>query len=156
MFISRYDNKVDKKGRVSVPAAWRAVDSLRDPNCVAVFPSPNYGAIEGWSSALMQQFSRSIGKLNPFSPQRNVFATSLLTNSVILSFDENGRILLPENIRAHAGSGDMATFAGLGESFQIWSPERFEVHQREAMAQAQAVAADFELIDPDFSGGEGA
>ena len=77
-------------------------------------------------------------RLDPFSPERDMLASVLIGDSAELMFDSDGRIILPEELRAHAGISDEATFVGLGEKFQIWEPKAFEAFRAEALEKARA------------------
>jgi MraZ protein len=155
MFLSKFDNKVDKKGRVSVPAAWRALLSAQSFNGIVVYPSPKSLAIEGCGMDRMELLSDSIDTLNPFSDQHDAFATSILSASFPLQFDAEGRVLLPEQILSHGGISDIATFSGRGKTFQIWNPERFEEYRLQAFETARQEAPDLRLRSNANSSGNG-
>ncbi|MBT3535067.1 MAG: division/cell wall cluster transcriptional repressor MraZ [Rhodospirillaceae bacterium] len=146
LFLSRFDNKVDKKGRVSVPASFRA-DLTSDAFAgVVAFPSPgSNGAVDGCDIERMKQLSEGIDNFNPFSNDYGDFATVILTKSHRLPFDTEGRIILPPPLLEHAGITDMATFAGRGATFQIWAPEAYKAYEIEATERAKDQAANFEL-----------
>lgn len=149
LFLSRFDNKVDRKGRVSVPASFRA-DLTSDAFAgVVAFPSPgnpgNPGAIDGCDIGRMKQLADGIDSFNPFSAEYGDLATAILTKSHRLPFDGEGRIILPQQLLQHAGITTMATFAGRGATFQIWAPEAYEAYEVEATERAREQAARFEL-----------
>ncbi len=137
LLLSTTVNKVDKKGRVSVPASFRTVLSAQGFNGVVLFRSISHPAVEGWSSDQMESLSKGIGSFNPFSEKRDDFAFSILADATQLPFDPEGRILLPEKFLAHAKIGENAAFVGLGQSFQIWDPATFEALQDKARARAK-------------------
>ena len=60
------------------------------------------------------------------SSQRDYFATSVLSESVSLQFDSEGRVLFPEKLLKHAKIKKEILFVGLGKTFQIWEPKSFE------------------------------
>ena len=146
LFLSRFDNKVDKKGRVSVPASFRA-DLTSDAFAgVVAFPSPvNGGALDACDLGRMKSLAEGIDSLNPFSDEFGDLATAILTKSHRLPFDSEGRIILPQQLLQHAGITTMATFAGRGATFQIWAPEAYEAYEREATSRAREQATKFEL-----------
>jgi MraZ protein len=72
---------------------------------------------------------------------------------VQLPFDGEGRILLPDHLRGHAGIGDQATFVGFGRTFQIWAPDAYAGFAAEARQRARGARASLSL-DP-ASGGRG-
>lgn len=120
--MSTVTNKVDAKGRVSLPAAFRNVVKDAGDNAVVLFPSFTDMALEGCTLAQMEIFGEIIDQLPPFSEERDALAASILGNSHHLSFDNEGRIKLPEELTQHAGIDGEAMFIGLGRKFQIWSP----------------------------------
>ena len=87
MFLSTYENKLDKKGRVSVPASYRAYLSNLGYNGVICYPSFNNQSIEAWPQDRVEKISNTIDSLNPFEEKRDFFATSILSESSNLQFD---------------------------------------------------------------------
>lgn len=131
-FWSTYTNKVDKKGRVSIPAAFRT--HLIGPSFqgVVVFPAFRSSALECRSYEQMDRMTDAIDALPEFSPERDALATALFGASVPLPFDTEGRIVLPKHLADHAGITDEAAFLGKGNSFQIWEPKALAKHMAEA------------------------
>ena len=82
MFLSTYENKLDKKGRVSVPASFRSYLSNLGYNVVICYPSFNNPSIEAWSQDRIEKISSAIDSLNPFEEKRDYFATSILAESI--------------------------------------------------------------------------
>ena len=126
MFLSTYENKIDKKGRVSVPASFRSHLSNLGYNGVICYPSFNNQSIEACSQDRIEKLSASIDSLNPFEEKRDYFATSVLSESVNLQFDTEGRVSLTEKLLNHAKIKSNILFVGLGKTFQIWEPKMFE------------------------------
>ena len=126
MFLSTYENKLDKKGRVSVPASFRSYLSNLGYNGVICYPSFNNQSIEAWPQDRVEKISNSIDSLNPFEEKRDFFATSILSESVNLQFDTEGRVSFTEKLLNHAEINNNILFVGLGKTFQIWDPKNFE------------------------------
>ena len=126
MFLSTYENKLDKKGRVSVPASFRAYLSNLGYNGVVCFPSFNNLSIEAWPQDRIEKISNAIDSLNPFEEKRDFFATSILSESTNLQFDSEGRILLTPKLLKHEKIKKSMIFVGQGKTFQIWEPTIFE------------------------------
>jgi len=153
LFLSRFDNKVDGKGRVSVPASFRADLTSEAFAGVIVFPSPvSDGALDACDIDRIKSLSEGIDSLNPFSNEFGDLATAILTKSHRLPFDGEGRVILPQPLLQHAGITAMATFAGRGATFQIWAPEAYEAYELEASDRAKDQAAKFELHSRNNSG----
>ena len=126
MFLSTYENKLDKKGRVSVPASYRSYLSIIGFNGIICYPSFNNLCIEAWPQDRIEKISNAIDSLNPFEEKKDYFATSILSESVNLQFDSEGRILLTGKLLKHAKIKTSMVFVGQGKTFQIWEPTLFE------------------------------
>ena len=95
-------------------------------NGVICYPSFNNQSIEAWPQDRIEKISNSIDSLNPFEEKRGFFATSILSESINLQFDSEGRILLTPKLLKHAKIKSNMVFVGQGKTFQIWEPEIFE------------------------------
>ena len=126
MFLSTYENKLDKKGRVSVPASFRSYLSNLGYNGVVCFPSFNNQSVEAWPQDRIEKISNTIDTLNPFEDKRDFFSTSILSESINLLFDSEGRISLTPKLLKHAKIKKSMIFVGQGKTFQIWEPTAFE------------------------------
>ena len=126
MFLSTYENKLDKKGRVSVPASFRSYLSNLGYNGIVCYPSFNNSSIEAWPQDRIEKISNAIDALNPFEEKKDYFATSILSESISLQFDSEGRISLSEKLLKHAKIKNSMLFVGQGKTFQIWEPTIFE------------------------------
>ena len=126
MFLSTYENRLDKKGRVSVPASFRSHLSNIGYNGVICYPSFNHQCIEAWPQDRIEKISNSIDSLNPFEEKKDYFATSILSESTSLQFDSEGRILITDKLLKHAKIKNKMVFVGQGKTFQIWEPSNYE------------------------------
>ena len=136
MFLSSYENRLDKKGRVSVPASYRSYLSNLGYNGVICYPSFNNQSIEAWPQDRIEKISNTIDSLNPFEEKRDFFATSILSESTNLQFDSEGRILLSSKLLKHAKINNSMLFVGQGKTFQIWEPTTFEKFKTNARKKA--------------------
>ena len=126
MFLSSFENKIDKKGRVSVPATFRSHLNSIGYNGFISYPSFNHAALEACSQDRIEKLSDTIDSLNPFEEKRDFFATSILSESENLQFDTEGRVSLSQKLLNHAKIKNNVLFVGLGKTFQIWEPHNFE------------------------------
>ena len=126
MFLSSFENKLDKKGRVSVPATFRSHLNSMGYNGFISYPSFNHQALEACSQDRIEKLSNSIDTLNPFEEKRDYFATSVMSESVSLQFDTEGRVSFTKKLLDHAKIKNNVLFVGLGQTFQIWEPKLFE------------------------------
>ena len=126
MFLSTYENKLDKKGRVSVPASYRSYLSNIGYNGIICYPSFNNPCIEAWPQDRIEKISNAIDSLNPFEEKKDYFATSILSESINLQFDSEGRVQITPKLLKHARIKKNMLFVGQGKTFQIWEPTNFE------------------------------
>ena len=109
-----------------MPAPFRSYLSNLGYNGIICFPSFNNQSIESWSQDRIEKISSAIDALNPFEEKKDYFATSILSESINLQFDSEGRILLTKKLLKHAKIKSSMIFVGLGKTFQIWEPTNFE------------------------------
>ncbi len=146
MLVGKHVNKIDKKGRVSVPKPFR--DALSDPELdhVYVYASFKYPAIEGCGEDIMKRLAESIEELELFSDDQDDMASIIIEGADILGLDPEGRVVLPEEMRTYAGISDQALFVGRGNGmFQIWNPETYKKHRGSAIENARARGATLKL-----------
>ena len=136
MFLSTYENKLDKKGRASVPASFRSYLSNLGYNGVICYPSFNNNCIEAWPQDRIEKISNAIDSLSPFEEKKDYFATSILSESVNLIFDTEGRISLTKKLLQHSKIKTRILFVGLGKTFQIWEPTLFEKFKTKAIKKS--------------------
>ena len=136
MFLSNYENRIDKKGRVSVPATFRSHLNSVGYNGFISYPSFNHSALEACSQDRIEKLSNTIDSLNPFEEKRDFFATSILSESENLQFDTEGRVSLSEKLLKHAKIKSNVLFVGLGKTFQIWEPNNFKKFKTVARKKA--------------------
>ena len=126
MFLSSFVNKIDKKGRVSVPATFRSHLNTLGYNGFICYPSFNHSALEACSQDRIEKLSNTIDSLNPYEEKRDYFATSVLSESENLQFDTEGRVSISQKLLNHAKIKNNVLFVGLGKTFQIWEPRNFD------------------------------
>ncbi len=145
LFLSTYVNKVDKKGRVSVPANFRSALQKEDFQGVIAYASFVNECIESCGMERMARLSESIDSLDPYSEERDAFAATILGGSFQLPFDGEGRIILPESLMKDIGIGEQAVFVGKGATFEIWAPEKFDIYASKAKDLAKQERAKLRL-----------
>ena len=125
-FVSTYTNRVDAKGRVSIPAPFRNI--LAKEGCEGVFcyPTLEQEALDAGGNRLTSTIQSLLDNLSPYSDERDHLATALFGVSEMLRLDADGRVILSDRLKAHAGISDAVTFVWLGDKFRIWEPSRFE------------------------------
>jgi MraZ protein len=137
-FVSHYLLRLDAKGRVSVPAAFRAVLARDGFDGLYCYPALDRPALDAGGNALLAEIEALIAGFSPNSDRREQFSLSLYGTSETLKMDGEGRVMLTDTLKAHAGIADTASFVGLGHKFQIWEPSRFGAELAEATAKVRA------------------
>jgi MraZ protein len=138
-FVSHVTLRLDAKGRVSVPGSFRQVLARDGFEGLYCYPTLDRSAIDAGGKTLLDEIELLIQRFPPFSDQRDQFATALYGTSETLKIDGEGRVILTESLKAHAGITDAISFVGLGHKFQIWEPSRFRAHLKEATEQVRAL-----------------
>ena len=140
LFLSTFVNKVDRKGRVSVPAPFRAELASQSFAGIVVFRAINYAALEASGIDRIEDLTSRLEALPEFSEEREAIS-AIFADVQQLPFDGEGRIGLPPELCEHAGIvlEGSAAFVGNGRTFQIWEPGRFERHQAERRGRARGV-----------------
>ena len=143
-FLGTHVNKLDAKGRISIPASFRASlrgglgDSLPTGTSLVLRPSHNQLCIEAWPSAAFHALANPLERLDVFSEEHDDLAATIYADAYPLEADKEGRIVLPDSLVAHAGLTDTAVFMGLGRTFQIWEPAAAERRRAEARERARS------------------
>ena len=109
-----------------MPASFRSYLSNLGYNGVVCYPSFNNQSIEAWPQERIEKISNTIDALNPFEEKKDYFATSILSESIDLQFDSEGRISLTPKLLKHAKIKNSMLFVGQGKTFQIWESAIFE------------------------------
>jgi MraZ protein len=146
LLVGRHVNRIDRKGRVSVPKPFR--DALQAKGGFAgVFAYPLFKepAIESCGEEFMNRLAESLDELKMFSDDQDELAAALLESAHQLAFDPEGRITLPSDLIDHAGIEGDALFVGRGGRFQIWKPETYQEHRGEVFERLKARGATLAL-----------
>ena len=138
LFVGTHINKVDRKGRVSVPAPFRAAVAEQPFAGIVAYPHLDQACLEGGGIDFLTTVSERLdGAFGLFDDDQEALAAAILAEAHQLAFDADGRVLLPPDLRAAAGIEDQAAFVGLGKRFQIWSPARLDDAKADLKARAK-------------------
>lgn len=140
-FLGTHLNRLDAKGRVSVPAPFRAAlraGSDAGAASLVLRPSHKHACIEAWPASIFNMLEAPLDRLDLFSEAHEDLAASLYADAWPVEADREGRIVLPESLIAHAALGEQVAFLGLGRTFQIWEPGAAERRRAEARERARA------------------
>ena len=130
-----------------MPASFRSYLSNLGYNGVVCYPSFNNQSLEAWPQDRVEKISNSIDSLNPFEEKRDFFATSILSESINLQFDSEGRMSLTPKLLKHAKIKNSILFVGQGKTFQIWEPSIFEKFKVTARKKANLYRASLKWED---------
>ncbi|MGQ0671446.1 MAG: division/cell wall cluster transcriptional repressor MraZ [Hyphomicrobium sp.] len=136
-FVSTFTNRIDAKGRVSIPAPFRAVlerDGYQQGSLGGVYcyPSLDARALDAGGERLAKKIDGLLRGLPDYSDERDELSVALYGDVQVLGIDGDGRIVLPQALRDHAGITDQITFVGLGDKFQMWAPAAFDERRTRA------------------------
>jgi MraZ protein len=148
-FLGTHQNRLDAKGRVSIPAPFRAALKSGDaPARLVLRPSHKHACIEGWPEDVFQALAEPLERLDLFSEEHDDLAATLYADAYPTDADREGRIVLPANLVAHAAITDSVVFMGLGRTFQIWEPAAAEQRRADARARAKAARMTLPGVSP--------
>ena len=103
------------------------------------YPALDRPALDAGGNALLEEIEALIARFAPYSEEREQFSAALYSTSEILKIDGEGRVVLTEPLKSHAGITDAVAFAGRGHKFQIWEPGRFRAELAEATEKVRAL-----------------
>ncbi len=153
-FRGESTHKVDAKGRVSIPAAFRRVleegdpdwtDGL-NPNMVLVYGGKSRNFIEGYTMTSMEEVDDRISALPRGSKARRALEHMFSGQSVQLQVDETGRLVLSPKLREKIDITKEAVFVATGDTFQIWEPEAYAAHSAQLEDWMEDEDEDFDPL----------
>ncbi len=136
LFIDTFVNKIDSKGRVSVPATFRAALAGQPYHGIVALPSPKYRAIQCAGMDWMEELNRRVDRTDLMSDAHDDLTMVLFGDSKQLPFDGEGRVVMPGSLLERADIDGVAAFLGRGPFFEIWEPKALEAHKAEARQRA--------------------
>lgn len=138
-FVSNFTNRLDAKGRVSIPGPFRAVLARDGFEGLFLHPSLEQTALDAGGNTLLKQIDGLLARMPPYSVEKDTLSTALLGVSEVLRIDPEGRVMLTESLKVYAGITNQVAFVGLGEKFQLWAPEAFQAHLQGARGSLKAL-----------------
>jgi len=136
-FMGTHTNRLDRKGRTSVPAPFRAELARLGTDEIVIRPSHRAACLEAWPMPAFEAMASGLDQFDIFSDAQDDMAAALFADAHPMRPDGEGRILLPEALIAQAGLGESISFVGLGKMFQIWEPEAARRHTEAARERAR-------------------
>ncbi|MBO4625994.1 MAG: division/cell wall cluster transcriptional repressor MraZ [Alphaproteobacteria bacterium] len=147
LFLSCYENRLDTKGRISVPAAFRS--SLNNENFagVVLYRSFTHNCIEGLPMSRMEKIANATDKMGIFDNELDNISALVFADARPLQFDVTGRIIIPADLLKHANIDETALFVGRGNSFQIWNPADFAKTQSESLNNLRKIRPNIKISE---------
>ncbi len=144
LFVGRYVNRIDKKGRVSVPKPFRDAFEGQSFNGLYVYPLFKFNAFEACGEEFMNRLSDSLDDLPMFSDEQDDLSV-ILESAHRLPFDPEGRVVLSAEMLKTAAIASQVLFVGRGQRFQIWEPKTYDANRGRAVERARARGATLRL-----------
>jgi MraZ protein len=138
-FVSNFTLRLDAKGRVSIPASYRAVLARDGFDGLYCYPALDQPAVDAGGNALLTEIEALIADFPPYSDERDTLSLALYGTSETVKIDGEGRVILSDGLKSHAGISEEISFVGLGRKFQIWEPGRFRAQLAEATGTVRAL-----------------
>jgi MraZ protein len=159
-FLGTHQNRLDAKNRVSIPAPFRNAlrttpqPAVPEAASLVLRPSHAHDCIEVWPATVFHALETSLSRYDPLSESYDDLAVALYGDAFPVEADKEGRIVLSDDLRAHAHLTDSVTFIGLGRTFQIWQPELARARRAQAREMARAKGMTAQLAAPPPPGAE--
>ncbi|AZO02350.1 MULTISPECIES: division/cell wall cluster transcriptional repressor MraZ [unclassified Mesorhizobium] len=134
-FLSNAVNRIDAKGRVSVPAHFRAVVQKRGYSELYALRCLDLPAMDVGGLDLLDRYEQRIALEDPFLQTADDMSFFCHGDGTFLKLDQDGRITMSDFIREHTGISNEVAFVGRGNFFQIWEPGRLSAYGAQARAR---------------------
>jgi MraZ protein len=145
-FLSSAINRIDSKGRVSVPAHFRAVVQKRGYGDLYALRALDVPALDVGGLDLLDRYEERIALEDPFLQTADDMSFFCHGDGAFLKLDQDGRITVTDFLREHTGIEAEIAFVGRGTFFQMWEPSRLKAHGQAVRARLlrlrQAAAAN--------------
>jgi MraZ protein len=134
-FLSSAVNRIDAKGRVSVPAHFRAVVQQRGYSELYAIRQLDVPALDVGGLDLLDRYEERIGQEDPFLQAADDMSFFVHGDGAFLKLDQDGRITVTDFIREHTGITTEIAFVGRGNFFQMWEPKKLSAYGAEVRAR---------------------
>jgi MraZ protein len=135
MFIGEYHHSVDEKGRMAVPAKFRAklkngaVVTKGLDNCLVIYPRSE------WETLAEKLSSLPISQANT-----RAFSRLMLAGAMDIELDKQGRVIVPEYLRKYAHVKKKVVVAGLYNRLEVWNEDKWEEYRTETEEASNEIA----------------
>lgn len=141
MFLGRYEHSIDEKGRITIPARYREL--LANGAFVTRGFDHNLMVL---AAPTFERMYESVNQMSMTDPNARQFKRYLFSSAERCEFDRAGRLLLPQFLREEALLQGNAIIVGVGDYFEIWSPELW-AQQNEILRDTDANTQRFAALN---------
>ena len=140
-FLGTHTNKLDKKGRVSIPASFRSALERLGTHDLILNPHPTLPCVEGWPETSFTAYAAAANPATVLDPEDEDLLMDLFSEAEPMRPDAEGRVVLSAKVIAKAGLTDTVEFVGMGARFRIWESSALARHKAEIAARRATKAA---------------
>ena len=147
LFLATSVQKVDRKGRVSIPSRFRTAIAGSDFHGVVLFPpigQPDASFYSGCSVERLLTYAEAGDEFSPLSQNSRDLGIALFSSAEQLPFDSEGRVVLPPQVMDQCEIKGEACFVGLGKTFEVWSADRFAAEAARGREAASRLLSEME------------
>lgn len=144
MFQGEYTNNMDDKGRINIPAPFRDVllKSYNEPTII-VARDAQTTCLRAYPQREWQRLLAKLGALPSSDRIVQAFKRAVVSSAQEYCPDKQGRILVPQSLRAHAGLSKSTIFAGSADTFEIWDATAWDAQLASSLALLRDQDLDF-------------
>ena len=151
-FLGEYEATVDAKGRFLLPAGFKKqlpegeetfIISRGFEKCLTLYP------MESWEPIFTE-----ISKLNDFDPKVREFRRYFLNGATIMELDSAGRLLIPQNLKDHAGLEKDIVLVSAVNKIEIWDKQKYQQFFESFSPETFSALAQQVMTSASKSGGE--
>ncbi len=135
MFIGEFHLTIDDKGRLAVPVKFRSALATGAVVTRGLDTSLFLLPLGTWEKLAAKLAALPLG-----SAASRSFARFMLAGAMEVTLDAQGRFVVPEYLRTHAGLQKDAVLVGINDRLELWDKERWQKYAQQAEVQAEAVA----------------
>ena len=136
MFIGEYQHATDEKGRLAIPAKFRATLGER-----AVITRGLDHCLFLFSGSDWEELAKKLSSMPMAEANARAFGRLMLAGAMEAPLDSQGRILLPDYLRTYASITKQTIVTGLYNRIEIWNDEAWKKYKTETESQSNEIAS---------------